>query len=52
MSLGIATYSFYGFITSGFWALAATPITSLGAVTGPLIAQSLQDLLAYLREHR
>ncbi|MEI6097744.1 MAG: TCR/Tet family MFS transporter [Alphaproteobacteria bacterium] len=42
MSLGIATYSFYGFITSGFWALAATPITSLGAVTGP----ALQSLLS------
>lgn len=41
MTLGIVTYSFYGFVTSGFWALAATPITSLGAVTGPALQSML-----------
>ena len=37
MGLEVATYSFYGFVTSGFWALAFTPISALGGVTGPAL---------------
>ena len=37
MVLEVTTYTFYGFVTSGFWALAATPISSLGGVTGPAL---------------
>lgn len=42
MGFEVATYTFYGFVTSGFWALAATPITALGGVTGP----ALQGLMS------
>ena len=37
MMLEVATYTFFGFVTSGFWALIATPITSIGGITGPAL---------------
>jgi len=37
MMLEVVTYVFYGFVTSGFWALAVTPLTSLGGVGGPAL---------------
>ena len=37
MGLEVATYTFYGFVTSGFWALVFTPISALGGVTGPAL---------------
>ena len=37
MGLEVATYGFYGFVTSGFWALVFTPVSALGGVTGPAL---------------
>ena len=37
MTLEVVTYVFYGFVTSGFWALAATPFTSAGGISGPAL---------------
>ena len=34
----VGTYTFFGFISSGFWALVFTPITALGGVTGPALS--------------
>jgi DHA1 family tetracycline resistance protein-like MFS transporter len=42
MSLDIVTFLFYGFATSGFWALAFTPVAAAGGVAGP----ALQGLMA------
>lgn len=33
----VLTYGFYAFATSGFWALAFTPVTALGGMTGPAL---------------
>ena len=33
----VATYGFYAFVTSGFWALAFTAVSALGGVTGPAL---------------
>ncbi len=33
----VGTYTFFGFVTSGFWALVVTPVTALGGVTGPAL---------------
>jgi len=33
----VGTYSFFGFVSSGFWALVFTPLTALGGVTGPAL---------------
>jgi len=33
----VGTYTFFGFIASGFWALVFTPVTALGGVTGPAL---------------
>ena len=37
MTLEVVTYVFYGLVTSGFWALAATPLTSVGGIAGPAL---------------
>ena len=37
MVLEVLTYVFYGLVTSGFWALAATPFASLAGVGGPAL---------------
>ncbi len=34
----VGTYSFFGFVSSGFWALVFTPLTALGGVTGPALS--------------
>jgi len=33
----VGTYTFFGVIQSGFWALVVTPVTALGGVTGPAL---------------
>ena len=40
MGFEVSTYTFFAFVTSGFWALWATTISSLGGITGPAL-QSL-----------
>lgn len=42
MWLEVATFAFYGLVTSGFWALAFTPLAALGGVAGP----ALQGLMS------
>lgn len=42
MGFEVVSYGFYGFASSGFWALAFTPIAALGGVTGP----SLQAMMS------
>lgn len=37
MGFEVASYSFYGLVTVGFWALALTPLTALGGLTGPAL---------------
>lgn len=37
MSFEVGTYAFYAAVTSGFWALAFTPVTALGGITGPAL---------------
>ena len=37
MVVEVTTYGFYGVVNSGFWALAFTPLTALGGVTGPAL---------------
>jgi len=38
------TYTFFGLVTSGTWALIFTPVTALGGVTGPAL-QAMQSRL-------
>lgn len=42
MVVEVVSYIFFGLVTSGFWALAFTPISALGSVTGP----ALQSLMS------
>ena len=37
MAAEVITYSFFGLVSSGFWALVFTPLTALGGVTGPAL---------------
>jgi DHA1 family tetracycline resistance protein-like MFS transporter len=37
MVLEVISYLFYGFATSGFWALVFTPMASVGGITGPAL---------------
>lgn len=37
MGAEVATYGFYAFVQSGFWALVFTPLSALGGVTGPAL---------------
>ena len=37
MTAEVATYVFFGFVTSGFWALIAIPFTAIGGITGPAL---------------
>lgn len=37
MGAEVATYGFYAFVQSGFWALVFTPVSALGGVTGPAL---------------
>ncbi|WP_347312124.1 TCR/Tet family MFS transporter [Defluviimonas sp. SAOS-178_SWC] len=38
MSLEVVTFGFYGFVTSGFWALVFTPIASVAGIAGPALS--------------
>ena len=38
------TYTFFGLVTSGTWALIVTPVTALGGVTGPALQAMLSRL--------
>ena len=40
LSIDIGMFGFFGFVTSGFWALATTPVAALSGVAGPAL-QSL-----------
>ena len=40
MGFEVTTYTFFAFVTSGFWALWASSVSSLGGITGPAL-QSL-----------
>ena len=40
MGFEVTTYTFFAFVTSGFWALCASSVSSLGGITGPAL-QSL-----------
>ncbi|MGB5870414.1 MAG: TCR/Tet family MFS transporter [Albidovulum sp.] len=42
IGLEVATFGFYGFVTSGFWALAFTPVAAIAGIAGP----ALQGLMA------
>lgn len=37
MSLEVVTYAFYAFVASGFWAIAAMPLTVLAGIGGPAL---------------
>lgn len=37
MVVEVANYSLYGFLTSGFWAIALTPFTAMGGLAGPAV---------------
>lgn len=37
MMFEVCSYSFYALVTSGIWALALTPLTALGGLTGPAL---------------
>jgi MFS transporter, DHA1 family, tetracycline resistance protein len=37
MSVDVAAFGFYGFVTSGFWALAFTPFAAMAGVAGPAL---------------
>ncbi len=41
MLLDIATYVFYGFVGSAFWALAFTPISALGGLVTPALQSTM-----------
>lgn len=38
MTLETVTFGFYGLVTSGFWALAFTPIASIAGIAGPALS--------------
>ena len=40
MGFEVSTYTFFAFVTSGFWALWASSVSALGGITGPAL-QSL-----------
>lgn len=42
MCVEVGTFVFLGFVTSGFWALALTPVTAFGGVAGPAL-QAIQS---------
>ncbi len=42
LSVDVVAFGFYGFMTSGFWALVFTPIASISGVAGP----ALQSLMS------
>jgi DHA1 family tetracycline resistance protein-like MFS transporter len=37
MSVDVVAFGFYGFVTSGFWALVFTPVSALAGVAGPAL---------------
>lgn len=37
MTIDIVTFGFYGFVTSGFWALVFTPFAAVAGVAGPAL---------------
>lgn len=43
MSIDVGAFLFYGFVTSGFWALAVTPIVALGGIAGPAIIAMMSN---------
>lgn len=38
MTLEVVTFGFYGFVTSGFWALVFTPVASVAGIAGPALS--------------
>ncbi len=38
MMAEVGTYTFFGFVSSGFWALVCIPLTALGGITGPALS--------------
>ena len=46
----LGTYTFFGFISSGFWALVFTPVTALGSVTGPALQAMASRLTPETRQ--
>lgn len=40
----VLTFGFYGLVTSGFWALAFTPIAALGDIAGPAMQGRMTNL--------
>jgi len=38
MALETVTFGFYGVVTSGFWALAFTPVASIAGIAGPALS--------------
>jgi len=38
MTLETLSFGFYGFVTSGFWALAFTPVASVAGIAGPALS--------------
>lgn len=38
MALETVTFTFYGLVTSGFWALAFTPVASVAGIAGPALS--------------
>ncbi|MCV2863567.1 TCR/Tet family MFS transporter [Defluviimonas sp. WL0075] len=43
-AMHVLTFGFYGLVTSGFWALAFTPIAALGDVAGPALQGRMTNL--------
>lgn len=42
MWIEVGSFGFLGFVTSGFWALALTPVTAFGGIAGPAL-QAIQS---------
>ncbi len=38
MTLEVVTFGFYGFVSSGFWALVFTPVASIAGIAGPALS--------------
>lgn len=43
MGLETVSFGFYGFVTSGFWALAFTPVASIAGIAGPALSGMMSN---------
>ena len=43
MALETVTFAFYGFVSSGFWALAFTPVASVAGIAGPALSGHMSN---------